>query len=79
MMVEKTQEQIKAEVKAIMAEHRALLIKAIEDAGFDIETTLEHLHDEVIEYAENEGYHYCDDCDRIDLDNYEPDRDESRD
>jgi hypothetical protein len=54
----KTVKQIELEKR----NHDALL-DYLEAGGYDIDCVLANLNDEVIAYAENEGYHYCDDCD----------------
>jgi inosine/xanthosine triphosphate pyrophosphatase family protein len=46
-----------------MNEHKQAEIKALlDERNYTIQDVLDLFHDEVIEYAENEGYHYCDNC-----------------
>lgn len=56
-------EALKAATAAEMHRRKEELLDALESIGYDAVSVIELLHDEVIEYAENEGYHYCDNCD----------------
>jgi hypothetical protein len=62
-MVDQTEEQ-KAALNEAARIERAEFLAKLEKLGYDIQMTLEILEDEVFEYAENNGYHFCDDCDQ---------------
>ncbi|MFA6315726.1 MAG: hypothetical protein WC648_05165 [Candidatus Paceibacterota bacterium] len=56
-------EAIKVAAKVQMLEQRAEIERILAENGYEVMSVFELFEDELLAYAQNEGYHYCDSCD----------------